>query len=116
MTRNEIIAAYAAGRRDFTDFDNDDKFLDLSGLVLTDADFSRAFLNVSFDDSIVNRAQFVDANIKTCSFVNADLTEAVFHGAALCATDFSGAVLEGAKFAGACFHGYTFGEDDCPPT
>lgn len=115
MTRDELVAAYAAGRRDFTDLHTDDDVLDLPGLDLTDADFSGAFLVASFDNAVLVGARFANANIKTCTFVNADLTNAVFHGAGLCATDFSGAILDGARFAGAYYHSHQLTDDDKPP-
>lgn len=114
MTRDEIIEAYDAGRRDFAGLDLDLEYLDLSGLHLADVDFSRAFLDASFDRAVLVRAKFAGANIKTCSFVDADLSDADFRGSAICSADFSGASLQGANFCGAQVHGYTFTADEQP--
>ncbi len=114
MTRDEVIAAYSSGRRDFTDVDLDLEHLDLSGLTLADADFTGCWVDASFDNSDLRNARFVNANVKGCTFVNANLTGADFRGSALEASDFEGAKLDSALFAGATAYGYTFVDGDLP--
>jgi uncharacterized protein YjbI with pentapeptide repeats len=113
MNREEILAAYASGRRDFSGLAVNE-FLDLSALNLVDADFSDAGFDASFDDSDLRQAKFVNAYIKKCSFVRADLRGADFRGAGICAADFTGANLEGALFAGTYQYSYTLSPDDRP--
>ncbi|TWU60310.1 Serine/threonine-protein kinase B [Rubripirellula tenax] len=113
MTREQFIAEYAAGRRDFTKLDIGDR-IDLSDVNLSGADFSECWLEASFDNADLSNARLTKANLKCSSFVNAKLTGADFRGSALCAADFTGAVFDGAMFEDAYMYGYTFAKDEQP--
>jgi uncharacterized protein YjbI with pentapeptide repeats len=114
-TFRELLDRYGRGDRDFSGAELDeDPDSDLSGVYLDGADFSHAFLLVTFRGASLRGASFREANVKTCDFREADLRGADFRGAALCSAIFDGARLEGSNFAGAYIHSYQLKEGETP--
>jgi uncharacterized protein YjbI with pentapeptide repeats len=119
VTSDEVLRAYAVGRRDFRAIDlepqsPDQAVADFSHQTLDDADFSGAFVVAHFKCASLRRTRFVGSNLKTCTFDGANLTEADLSGAALCATTFADAVLDGARFEGASYHSHVLGPRERP--
>jgi uncharacterized protein YjbI with pentapeptide repeats len=80
MTAQELLAAYAAGKRDFFR-------ADLRGADLSNANLSNANLS---------GANFSNANLSGANFSNANLNHADLRGADLSSANLSGANLSGA--------------------
>jgi uncharacterized protein YjbI with pentapeptide repeats len=115
-SREELVARYNQGERNFPGIDLSDA--DLSRVVLDGANFEvhSWFCDANFEGASLRGVIFRECNVKCASFKNADLTGASFEGAAIESVDMSGSVLEGVKFAGATFYGVTLEEgDEFPP-
>jgi uncharacterized protein YjbI with pentapeptide repeats len=100
MTSQELLAAYEAGRRDFSrlEFKN---YLELSDCELDDIDFSSCWMDGRFRNVSFRNAKFFDACIKTCFFIDCDLTFANFKNAAIDAIEFENVLVTHACFDGA---------------
>ena len=103
LTRDDLAAQYAQGRRDFSDLDLSG--LDLSKMEWTGADFSRANLNqTDFTESLLIKAVFQETTVQKAIFtkarmVEADLTRADFFQADLREADLTGARAEEVNLA-----------------
>ncbi len=116
MNKEELLAAYAAGRWDFTgvDFCGADLRgaplfrVDLTGAAFIDADLSGATLY----DVALCYANLRGANLCRADSWHADLTGAILTGADLTGADLTGAILTGADLTGAI--GFQFPEAPDP--
>jgi len=113
-TLGGVLDRYKRGDRDFAESELDDSYLDLSGVCLDGADFSRSFITACFQSASLRGTCFFEANVKTCDFRNADLRDADFSGAAICATQFAGARMEGARFGQAHAYGHELKDGELP--
>ena len=107
MTAAELLAAYAAGKRDFcyADF----RYASFRNVLLFgDAIFRYAdFRNAIFRGVIFRNADFRNADFRSTDFRNAIFRNADFRGA-----DFRNAIFHNADFRGADFRGTDLGSAD----
>jgi uncharacterized protein YjbI with pentapeptide repeats len=112
MTAQELLAAYAAGERNF-------RQADLSGADLGHANLSGAkFYEANLREAVLIGANLSGADLSFAKLHNADLWEANLEGANLWEANLSGAVLgranlrntylEGVDFDGAMLDGANF--------
>ncbi len=100
ITSKELLAAYKAGRRDFSGLEFQ-SYLEFQDCELDDIDFSNCWLDGTFRNVSFRNARFFDACIKTCFFIDCDLTFANFKNAAIDAIEFENVLVAHACFDGA---------------
>ena len=94
ITEEELLAAYAAGERNF------------SGANLSGANLGGANLNgASLMDANLSRAVLVEAVLSAANLSRANLSRAILSGANLSGANLSGADIRGAKLNGADLRG-----------
>jgi hypothetical protein len=124
MTREELVAFYAAGNRDFVG--KDLRNVDLSGLDLSSANFRGASFrganlqdtnlqdtnlqDTNLRDAYFQGVNFRGANLRDADLEDTDLEDTDLEGANLRGTDLEGANLQGARLKGAVGFRY----DDAP--
>ena len=97
LTVAEIVQLYLEGRREFRQLDFVNT-LDFEGCNLDDVDFSKSFIDGTFENVSLRNPRFELTSIKTVDFKNCDLTFANFKKAGL-----EAATFEGCKISHACF-------------
>ncbi len=98
MTREELLAAYAAGQRDFTKVNLSEA--NLTGVNLTEADLTGADLyGVNLTGADLSGADLYGVNLTGADLSRADLSGADLYGVNLTGADLSGADLTGADLS-----------------
>jgi uncharacterized protein YjbI with pentapeptide repeats len=112
--REAILQRYSTGERRFKGEDFDAEVVDLRGVVLVGADFSRCFLNVDFRGADLTGCLFENGNVKCCDFRGAKLTGASFRNSAIDGAEFDREGLAVANFEGATEQGCIYGHGEKP--
>lgn len=116
VSRDELMARYAIGERNFPETELSDA--DLSGIKLDGANFESFswFDSANFSGASLRGTSFRECNLKCADFSNADLTGAIFELAAIESIKATGAVVEGIKVTGATFYGCNLVDGDELPS
>ncbi len=100
MNKEELLAAYVDGRRDFTGVDLSE--VDLQGANLRDADLRGAdFQHANLSDANLTGATLCGAALRGADLCNANLMDANLMGANLRGADLRNANLRGVNLRGA---------------
>lgn len=108
----EIMREYSTGKRVFNEYEIEDDWADIDGLILDDAQFTYCFIEACFCNCSFRNTIFSCCNIKTIIFKDCDLTNAMISECAIESVRLINCTLDGIKSGTNYAYGVTLNESD----